>query len=64
MSSINCYDITPADAKNFTIFLKEMLSSKLVDEIDAGLDVICYLGKTPQGFSVITHSEEIAQKYV
>lgn len=56
MSSINCYEITPADAKNFTIFLKEMFSSKIVDEIDAGIDVVAYLGKTPQGLHVVTHN--------
>lgn len=56
MSSINCYEITPADTKNFTVYLKEMLSSKAVDEIDAGIDVIASLGKTPQGLYIVTHN--------
>jgi hypothetical protein len=56
MSSQNCYEITPLAAKNFTVFLKEMLTSKLIDEIDAGLDVICYLGKTVAGLQVIVNS--------
>lgn len=64
MSSVDCYEITPASAKNFTIFLKEMLSSKIVDEIDAGLDVVSYLGKTDAGFHIISRSEEVTQLYV
>lgn len=64
MSSLNCFEITPSAAKNFTIFLREMLSSKTIDEVDAGLDVICYLGKTSAGFHIISHSEEITQLYV
>lgn len=56
MSSINCYEISPADAKNFTVFLKQMLSSKIIDEIDAGLDVAAYLGKTPEGLHILTHN--------
>lgn len=57
MSSIGCFEITPLAAKNFTLFLKEMLSSKIVDEVDAGLDVVSYLGRSAAGFAVISHSE-------